>query len=190
MYLLIVLIYINFLDKHVFVDEYDPTIEDAYRPCRIVDGVSHMLEIIDTSGMDEYTAMRDMYLRNCDCMIIVLSMDYLVESIQMGYDLLVQTQKLKELQDLKDVPAVIAFTKMDVIEHIDYNYWIDVITKEFNCDNEYSYMRDNYSYVEVSSKNRTNVDHVFEESCRLIGKTVVELTPPKAKKTKQICTFM
>jgi GTPase SAR1 family protein len=170
------------------VEEYDTAFDDTYSPCKIVDNVPHVLDILDTSGMQSYTAMLDMYITNCECMIIVLSMDYLVEAIKMGYKLLLLKQKINGSQDLKDIRAVIVFTKMDVMEQIDYNYWIDVITKEFNCSDEYNYMRSNYTYIEVSSKNRTNVDRVFEESCRLICKTV---QPPIVKKQKSTqCAVM
>jgi hypothetical protein len=45
---------------------------------------------------------------------------------------------------------------------MNHNYWIEAIATEFNCVNEYKYMREHYTYIEVSSKNGINVDRVFE----------------------------
>jgi GTPase KRas len=41
-----------------FVDEYDPTIEDSYRKQCDIDGQVSILDILDTAGQEEYSAMR------------------------------------------------------------------------------------------------------------------------------------
>jgi GTPase KRas protein len=41
-----------------FVEEFDPTIEDAYRKQITVDGRDVLLDILDTAGCEEYSAMR------------------------------------------------------------------------------------------------------------------------------------
>uniref|UniRef100_A0A8C6FAJ3 Small monomeric GTPase n=1 Tax=Monodon monoceros TaxID=40151 RepID=A0A8C6FAJ3_MONMO len=43
----------------IFVEEYDPTIEDSYRKQVEVDAQQCMLEILDTAGTEQCTAMRD-----------------------------------------------------------------------------------------------------------------------------------
>ncbi|KAL5032386.1 hypothetical protein BDV3_000963 [Batrachochytrium dendrobatidis] len=48
---------IQFIQEH-FVDEYDPTIEDSYRKQTVVDGEVAMLDVLDTAGQEEYSAMR------------------------------------------------------------------------------------------------------------------------------------
>uniref|UniRef100_A0A667HSI2 HRas proto-oncogene, GTPase n=1 Tax=Lynx canadensis TaxID=61383 RepID=A0A667HSI2_LYNCA len=45
------------LQNH-FVDEYDPTIEDSYRKQVVIDGETCLLDILDTAGQEEYSAMR------------------------------------------------------------------------------------------------------------------------------------
>lgn len=44
--------------QSVFVDKYDPTIEDSYRKELTVDGRTVVLEILDTAGQEEYASLR------------------------------------------------------------------------------------------------------------------------------------
>ena len=53
---------IQFIQNY-FINEYDPTIEDSYRKQVCIDGETCMLDILDTAGQDEYSAMRDQYMR-------------------------------------------------------------------------------------------------------------------------------
>lgn len=48
---------IQFIHSH-FVNEYDPTIEDSYRKHCIIGDETVLLEILDTAGQEEYSAMR------------------------------------------------------------------------------------------------------------------------------------
>jgi GTPase KRas protein len=56
-----------------FVQIYDPTIEDSYRTSISVDGEMISLDILDTAGQEEYSALRDQYMRSGDGYVIVYS---------------------------------------------------------------------------------------------------------------------
>ena len=53
---------IQLIQNH-FVDEYDPTIEDSYRKQVTIDEETCLLDILDTAGQEEYSAMRDQVTR-------------------------------------------------------------------------------------------------------------------------------
>ncbi len=50
----------------------DPTIEDSYRKNIEVDGIQCLLEILDTAGTEQFTAMRDLYMKDGQVRFLVL----------------------------------------------------------------------------------------------------------------------
>ncbi|KAI9739096.1 MAG: Ras GTPase ras2 [Cirrosporium novae-zelandiae] len=54
-----------------FVETYDPTIEDSYRKQVVIDGQACMLEVLDTAGQEEYTALRDQWIRDGEGFVLV-----------------------------------------------------------------------------------------------------------------------
>ncbi|KAF6005557.1 Ras- protein rsr1 [Brettanomyces bruxellensis] len=49
--------------QEVYIDSYDPTIEDSYTKEIEVDGRACNLEILDTAGVAQFTAMRELYIK-------------------------------------------------------------------------------------------------------------------------------
>ncbi|KAL1849440.1 RAS2 protein [Diaporthe australafricana] len=56
-----------------FIETYDPTIEDSYRKQVVIDGQACMLEVLDTAGQEEYTALRDQWIRDGEGFVLVYS---------------------------------------------------------------------------------------------------------------------
>ncbi|KAH3743292.1 Ras GTPase [Pelomyxa schiedti] len=59
--------------QHHFVAEYYSTIEDSYRKQVEIDNQPCCLDILDTAGQEEYSAMRGEYMRSAQGFLVVYS---------------------------------------------------------------------------------------------------------------------
>ncbi|KAK0619448.1 small GTPase superfamily [Immersiella caudata] len=55
------------------IQTYDPTVEDSYRKQAVIDDQACMLEILDSAGQEEYTALRDQWIRDGEGFVVVYS---------------------------------------------------------------------------------------------------------------------
>lgn len=113
--------------QSIFIEKYDPTIEDSYRKVVEVPGewlgssgmVSLVLEIMDTAGTEQFTAMRDLYMRSGDAFMLVYSVDSIgsLEALQPLHEQLVRVHPNApvllvgnkcDLQDERQVSSQIA----------------------------------------------------------------------------------
>lgn len=81
--------------QSIFVEKYDPTIEDSYRKQIEVDGIQCILEILDTAGTEQFTAMRDLYMKNGQGFLLVYSITS-KPTFNDLYDLREQILKVKD----------------------------------------------------------------------------------------------
>jgi len=56
-----------------FVHQYDPTIEANYRKQVNLENDSVLLDILDTAGQEEYSVLREQYMRMGDAFLLVYS---------------------------------------------------------------------------------------------------------------------
>ena len=96
--------------KRVFVEEYDPTIEDSYRKQIVFAENPVVVDIIDTAGEEEYCAMRDQYIRQSEGFLIFYSITckFSFEQVQ---SLVEQVQRAK---DAYSCPWIIIGNKCDL----------------------------------------------------------------------------
>ena len=66
--------YILFNFQSYFVTDYDPTIEDSYQKQCVIDGTVAKLDILDTAGQEEFSAMREQYMRSGEGFLLVFSL--------------------------------------------------------------------------------------------------------------------
>jgi small GTP-binding protein len=93
--------------QSIFVEKYDPTIEDSYRKQVEVDGQQCMLEILDTAGTEQFTAMRDLYMKNGQGFILVFSITSMVTMNDL-YELREQILRVKDTDNVSEICLLIS----------------------------------------------------------------------------------
>lgn len=166
---------IQFIQSH-FVQDYDPTIEDSYRKqCVIDDRVAH-LDILDTAGQEEFSAMREQYMRTGEGFLLVFSV-----TDKSSFDEIPRfhTQILR-VKDKDEFPMILVGNKSDLENERTVS----------TAEAQELGRKLKISYLESSAKQRINVDAAFHDLVRSIRRSneVVE-SPVKGKKKKK-CTIL
>jgi len=104
---------IRFVQGHM-VQGYDPTIEDTFRKQVTVDAEPVIMQILDTAGQEQYSAMRDGWIRTSDCFIFVFSVTdrSSFNEIDEYYE---QMLRVKDATR-GDVPLVLLANKIDLVD--------------------------------------------------------------------------
>uniref|UniRef100_A0A8C3HAI2 small monomeric GTPase n=1 Tax=Chrysemys picta bellii TaxID=8478 RepID=A0A8C3HAI2_CHRPI len=168
---------IQLIQNH-FVDEYDPTIEDSYRKQVVIDGETCLLDILDTAGQEEYSAMRDQYMRTGEGFLCVFA----INNTKSFEDIHHYREQIKRVKDSEDVPMVLVGNKCDLPSRT-------VDTKQAQ-DLARSY---GIPFIETSAKTRQGVDDAFYTLVREIRKHKEKMSKDgkkKKKKTKTKCIIM
>ncbi|MEQ2206832.1 hypothetical protein XENOCAPTIV_003471, partial [Xenoophorus captivus] len=110
---------IQLIQNH-FVDEYDPTIEVRSRGSSIcskmsgkqvvIDGETCLLDILDTAGQEEYSAMRDQYMRTGEGFLCVFA----INNYKSFEDVHLYREQIKRVKDSDSVPIVMVGNKSDL----------------------------------------------------------------------------
>ena len=96
-----------------FVQIYDPTIEDSYRTSISVNGEMVSLDILDTAGQEEYSALRDQYMRSGDGYVIVYSITSTSTFLEAN-NFREQLYRVLDKDLHEDVPIVLCGNKCDL----------------------------------------------------------------------------
>jgi len=150
----------------VFLDHYDPTIEDAYRRQVRIDNELTSLEVTDTAGAEQFTALNEFYIKSADGFILVFS--------------LTQETSLREIETLRQqiyrvkgtkVPIVVVGTKSDLVaEREVQRSYIQELSSTWKLP-----------FYETSAKRNWHVDDVFEDLVRQMRSAY-----PEEKKVRKV----
>lgn len=160
--------------QEIFVEKYDPTIEDSYRKQVEVDGQQCMLEILDTAGTEQFTAMRDLYMKNGQGFVLV----YSITAQSTFNDLQDLREQILRVKDTDDVPMVLVGNKCDLEEErVVVKEQGNNLSLQFNC-----------AFMETSAKAKINVKDIFYDLVRQVNKKSPEKKPKQKKKS--ICVLL
>ncbi|GJJ70933.1 Ras-related protein Rap-1B [Entomortierella parvispora] len=159
-----------------FVDQYDPTIEDSYRKQVEVDGQQCMLEILDTAGTEQFTAMRDLYMKNGQGFILVFS----IISPSTFEELTELHQQIIRVKDSMTVPIVLVGNKCDLES--------DRLVPRSDGD-RLSMEWGSAPFYETSARTGVNVDEVFYDLVRKINRQNPHRSQRRASRPNK-CTIL
>lgn len=143
--------------QDIFEENYVPTIEDAYRNIKDIDGRPIRLEIIDTAGTEQFRAMRDIYMKDGDGYILVYD---ITDEVSFG--------------EVKQLQAKISRTREELIEA---ETAIIVVGNKADLENSRTVPKSSgqafaiangCEFIESSAKSDLNIDAIFTNLVREI----------------------
>jgi len=168
--------------RSTFVDIYDPTIEDAFRHQTVIDGVTCILDILDTAGQEDMKMLRRQWIEDRDGFMLVFSIADRAsfEDLDQFYELIVE---IKE-GNMAKIPLVLVGNKADLVDKR------QVSSKEASEDAAAK----KAIYLETSAKNGESVSEAFEtlvrHFIRLDPPKPVAKTPAKSTGKKPFCFLL
>jgi len=124
-----------------------------------------MLEILDTAGTEQFTAMRDLYMKNGQGFVLVFS----IIAQSTFNDLPDMREQILRVKEIPTIPMVLVGNKCDLADE-------RIITTE---QGETQAKNFGARFLEASAKTKTNVENIFITLVRQIATTL-----PKEKKGK------
>jgi GTPase KRas protein len=165
-----------------FIEEYDPTLEDSYRKQISIDNSECILDIFDTAGQDDFSAIRDQYYRTGDGFLCVYSiiLRSSFDEVKIFYNAI---KRVKE--GGSRIPFVVVGNKTDLEDE-------RKVTKE---EGEELAKSVGAQFMEASAKKKTNVEEMFITLVREVMQARKETGPvvekaEKKKKKKKNCNLV
>jgi GTPase KRas protein len=144
---------IQFIQQQ-FASEYDPTVEDSFKKHLCIQGHNFLVDILDTAGQEDFSAVRDQYMRTNDGFLL----GYDITS-QSSFDEVAQFyDQILRVKDEDWVPMVLVGNKIDLEKD-------RKVTTEQGKQKATDWQ---IPFFEMSCLTRINVDEAF---CTLIWLT-------------------
>ncbi|KAM0789742.1 hypothetical protein ACM66B_006597 [Microbotryomycetes sp. NB124-2] len=140
----------------LFVEKYDPTVEDSYRRLVTVDNITVSLEIYDTAGTEQFMALHSMYMKSGDGFLLVFSLTNM-ESIAELKSIRDQINRIKEVPTGRRVPLVLIGNKCDLTSERQVPRDVAI---------RLSQQWGGVPYYETSARRQINIQDVFEDIIR------------------------
>ena len=156
-----------------FIEQYDPTIEDTYRKQCVIDDIPCVLNILDTAGQEEYSAMRNQFMKLGQGFLLVFSMTSRITFEEVTN---LHTQILQAKDD-EHVPIILVGNKSDCPNHEVNAKEAEDLARNFGS-----------KFIVTSAKTHMNIDEAFYDLVRSI-RTLENKNPRKPILHRRICTL-
>jgi len=128
-----------------------------------------MLEILDTAGTDQFTAMRDMYVKNGHGFVLA----YSIIAQSTFNDISDLHQLIIRVKDTEKVPMVLVGNKCDLTDQrVITTEQGEALAQKFGC-----------RFIEASAMTKINIEQIFQGLVKQIS--VPKPTPKKAGQKKE-----
>ncbi|KAJ3440625.1 ras-like protein [Anaeramoeba flamelloides] len=140
-----------------FREEYNPTLEEAFRTQTVIDKKACQIDIVDTAGQEEFQVLRDTHLTVGDGFLIVYSITN-QNSFQFVSKLRGQIHRARSSED---VPFVLVGNKSDLED-----------SRDVSTEDGKQLAKDwgNVKFFETSAKTGKNTKEAFQECVKEIRK--------------------
>ncbi|KAI5293030.1 Ras- protein rsr1 [Ascosphaera acerosa] len=156
--------------QNVWIESYDPTIEDSYRKQINVDSSGRDENAYSryTAGTEQFTAMRELYMKQGQGFLLVFS----ITSQSSLNELAELREQIMRIKDDEKVPLVIVGNKSDLEED-----------RQVARSTAFALSKDwgDTPYYETSARRRANVNEVFIDLCRQIIRKDIESSQEAGK---------
>ncbi|KAJ7650600.1 small GTPase superfamily, partial [Roridomyces roridus] len=159
--------------RDVFVEHYDPTIEEQYHRPMMVDGELSSLEVLDTAGAEQFTSLNEVYIKSGGGFVLVFRR----VSAHTSHLSLKEVESLRKqifrIKGSESVPIVVVGTKSDLVSERE----VPTTTIESLAS------RWNLPFYETSAKRNWHINDVFEDLLRQMRARYPP--PPKRQKPQK-----
>ncbi|KAF9145626.1 Ras GTPase ras2 [Linnemannia schmuckeri] len=155
---------------------YDPTIEDSYRKQVVIDDQSCVLEVLDTAGQEEYTALRDQWIRDGEGFLLVYSI-----AARSTFDRIRRFRdQIVRVKDSENVPLMLVGNKCDKLAEREVTRDEGALmAKSLRCE-----------FTETSAKTCVNVERSFYNVVRMIRQARDGGAPQPRQPKKKVCVIL
>ncbi|KAF9550651.1 Ras GTPase ras2 [Mortierella hygrophila] len=155
---------------------YDPTIEDSYRKQVVIDDQSCVLEVLDTAGQEEYTALRDQWIRDGEGFLLVYSI-----AARSTFDRIRRFRdQIVRVKDSDNVPLMLVGNKCDKLAEREVTRDEGALmAKSLRCE-----------FTETSAKTCVNVERSFYNVVRMIRQARDGGAPQPRQPKKKVCAIL
>ena len=139
----------------IFIGGYNPTIEDVYRKEIHVGNNPCIIEVFDTSGTENFSSMRDLYIKNCQAALLIYS---IVEAQSFVDVQLYREEMVAKTKGRNTKPVVLVGNMCDMEDKRVLTSGDGTsLAADWDCP-----------FYETSAKTGHNVEEAFHEAVKLL----------------------